>query len=282
MSFPFIDKVMTKHVVITLLAVLLAASCKTDKPAPAAVNDKDTAVVASDTLPADTTMIAPPKKADGLFDDFVYSFMRNPKYQKQRIKFPLLVNDHGKQQFIAANAWHYDKMYLRNEVYTIIFDSEASVKAEKDTSLDSVAVEWVYLKRREVKQYRFHRIQGEWFLTEIVKHALSENINSDFYLFYDKFASDHAFQLRHVNSTINFKTFDEDNFEPIEGVLDAQQWPDFRPELPQGTITNINYGQHYGNGNRRVLMVCTPSGGMGCSLTFQRKKSGWTLMKLVN
>ncbi len=273
---------MTKQVVISLLALLLAASCKSDKAAPTAEEKKDTVVVASDTLPSDATTITPPKKADGLFDDFVYSFMRNPKFQAKRIKFPLSVNDHGKQSYIEAKAWRYDKMYLRNDVYTIIFDSEESVKAEKDTSLDSVAVEWVYLKRREVKQFRFHRLQGEWFLTEIVKHALSENINSDFYLFYDKFTSDPAFQLRHVNSTVSFKTFDEDNFEPIEGVLDAQQWPDFRPELPHGTITNINYGQHYGNGNRRVLMVCTPSGGMGCSLTFQRKKSGWTLMKLVN
>ena len=276
---------MTKQTLFPLFALLVAlfaVSCKSDKPAPSSAPTADTLVAVCDSLPSDTTSIAPPKKADGLFDDFVYSFMRNPKFQKQRVKFPLKVVDHGKVSQLSAKEWHYDKMYLSNDVYTTIFDSEQSIKAEKDTSLDSVAVEWVYLKRREVKQFRFHRLQGEWYLTEIVKHALSENINSDFYLFYDKFSADQAYQLRHVNSTISFKTFDEDNFAPIEGVLDAQQWPDFRPELPKGTITNINYGQHYGNGKRRVLMVCTPSGGMGCSLTFERKKSGWMLVKLVN
>ena len=111
---------------------------------------------------------------------------------------------------------------------------------------------------------------------------MADNVNSDFYRFYHRFSRSLQFQLAHIADPFAFKTYDSDNFQTIEGVLDAAQWPDYRPELPKGTITNINYGQAYGNARRRVLMICSQSGGMGCSLVFVRKGSTWMLESLEN
>lgn len=267
---------------LTLLAVSMLAGCRKAAPSEPAQADTDSVFVQADTITTDTTSITPPSKADGLFDDFVYSFMKNPRFQRTRIKFPLPVDENGRVHQLEARQWRYDPMYLRQDFYTIIFDSEQGTKAEKDTSLDSVTVEWVNLPDRRVKQYVFRRISGKWLLMRINRHPLSKNANSSFYSFYARFSTDQKFQMAHIANPLKFKTYDEDNFQPIEGLLDVEQWPDFRPELPQGTITNINYGQHYADSRRRVLLICTPSGGMGCRLVFEMRGKQWTLVKYVN
>ena len=272
-----------KAFVFIALSVVLLVGCRKAVPSdPQPQTEDSLEMTVLDSLPADTTNITPPKKADGLFDDFVFSFMKNPKFQLSRICFPLPEYDDGKCHEVSLKAWHYDPMYLKQDFYTVLFDSEHSMKAEKDTSLDSVVVEWVYLKQNKVKQYVFERMAGVWHLTKIVRHSLSANVNSDFYRFYARFSSDQHYQMAHVSDPLPFKTYDEDNFRPIEGVLGVEQWPDFRPELPNGMITNINYGQHYANSKRRVMVIATPSGGMGCRLVFERGKRGWNLVKYVN
>lgn len=224
----------------------------------------------------------PPKAADGLFDDFIYSFMRNKHFQLERTNFPLPNIIDGSDHPIARADWKYDPIYSKLDSYTIIFDSEKSTAAQKDTTLHAVVVEWVYLSKRRVKQYHFAKTDGQWRLVRIEQHNISKNVNCDFYEFYHRFATDKAFQHRHILNPFNFKTHDFDNFQTIEGVLDVEQWPDYRPNLPQGTITNINYGQDYANAKRRVLLMCSPSGGMGCSLTFIKKGKSWMLEKLEN
>lgn len=264
-----------------LLIVCGLVSCRNGRSdAPQAVV-ADSLPAGADSLGADS-LAAPPKAADGLFDDFVYSFMRNRRFQLERTDFPLPNVVDGVDKPIARAAWKFDPLYVKQDVYTLIFDSEQSIKAEKDTSLKHVVVEWVNLDRHRVKQYLFDKVDGQWRLTGLQTHDLSKNVNSDFYAFYRRFATNLAFQARHIADPFHFNTHDFDNFQTIEGVMDASQWPDYRPELPHGTITNINYGQSYGNARRRVLMICSQSGGMGCSLTFVRSGKSWKLEKLVN
>ncbi len=274
-----------KAIYFGLLALLLffSAACRTDKAggdAPAAAADSVSAV--ADTVAADSAAADPPRAADGLFDDFVYSFMRNARFQRERIAFPLHNRTDGTDAPIAEKDWRFDRMYSRQDTYTLIFDSEASVKAEKDTSLSHVIVEWVYLDKRRVKQYVFDKTGGLWRLTAIERHALEKNVNADFYDFYARFSTSAAFQAAHIRNPFAFKTYDSDGFQTIEGVLDVEQWPDYRPALPAHTITNINYGQSYGDKRRRVLMLCSQSGGMGCLLSFERHGKSWRLTRLEN
>ena len=218
----------------------------------------------------------------GLFDDFVYSFTKNRRFQLERIAFPLSFTQDGTETKIESKDWKFTPLFTKGGVYTLIFDNLKAISAEKDTAVKHVVVENVYLSRDRVKQYVFDRLRGRWFLTAINEHAMADNVNSDFYRFYHRFSRSLQFQLAHIADPFAFKTYDSDNFQTIEGVLDAAQWPDYRPELPKGTVTNINYGQAYGNARRRVLMICSQSGGMGCSLVFVRKGSTWMLESLEN
>lgn len=272
---------MTRHTLFLALTFFLLAACRNDRQAQTARTAADSLQAAEDPLSGDTTA-NPPKAADGLFDDFIYSFMSNARFQLERTDFPLTNVVDGTDSPITRRQWKHDKLFSTLDTYTVIFDSEQSAKSQKDTRLDSVVVEWVNLDKKRVKQFHFRKTNGQWRLTRLERHDLSKNVNSDFYDFYRRFSTDRSYQDKHIMSPFTFKTQDFDNLQTIEGVLEVEQWPDYRPDLPKGTITNINYGQHYANAKRRVLMICSQSGGMGCALTFVRTKKGWMLEKLEN
>lgn len=266
-----------------LAALTLLGACaghKTSEPEQAEASDS--LGLAADSLPADSQTVAPPRAVDGLFDDFIFSFMRNRSFQMERIKFPLDNYIDGVNHPIARNSWRFDRLYLKQELYTVIFDSEASAAAEKDMSLGHVEVEWVYLGKKRVKQYRFDKVGGRWLLTSIDQHHLSKNVNSDFYDFYHHFSESASYQKKHIRNPFTFTTYDFDNFQAVEGLLDVEQWPDYKPDLPKGVITNVNYGQSYGDHRRRVLLLCSPSGGMGCTLVFEHTGKNWYLTRLEN
>lgn len=230
--------------------------------------------MASDT----TDTVMPPAAADGLFDDFVYNFMRNREFQLSRIKFPLSNFVDGQSQPISREHWTFDPLYSRSGMYTMLFDSEKATRSEKDTTIHHVVVEWIYLKTERVKQYHFTKEHGAWVLSSIDTHSLKKNANHDFYTFYARFSTDEKYQLKHISNPFDFKTFDSDTFQPIDGVLDVNQWPDFKPELPTEVITNINYNQRYANNGQRVLVITSPSAGMSCTLSFKKQRGAWQLV----
>lgn len=60
------------------------------------------------------------------------------------------------------------------------------------------------------------------------------------------------------------------------------QWPDYRPDLPHGTITNICYGHSDTGSDTRILIISSLSGGMNCNLTFRKDSGEWMLVKMEN
>ncbi len=238
-----------------------------------------TDTISTDSVPADSMSVLPPAAADGLFDDFAYNFMHNRRFQLSRIEFPLKNVVDGQEHPITREQWHFDPLYANRDVYTMLFEDEAAVKKEQDAAISDVTVEWVYLSQKRVKQYLFSKKNGKWMLHAMVTHELEKNVNSDFYAFYNRFAEEEKFQLQHVSNPLRFRTYDSDAFQEIDGVLDAAQWPDFRPDMPRHVITNINYGQQYA-GNQRVLVITSPSAGMSCSLTFRRRGETWMLVAM--
>ncbi len=263
---------------IILISLLSCTSRKVSGPIP---NIDSVEGPAADCSVSDS-LVNPPKSADGLFDDFIYSFMRNPRFQSERIVFPLKQIVYGKECLTEKLAWKHNDLYVKQDVYTLIFDGAKSLRAEKDTSLRHVVVEMIQLKQQVIMSYHFEKQQGQWMLAYTQEQHVSENVNADFLQFYVRFATSAKYQTTHIDNPFHFKTYDYENFQDIEGLLDVEQWPDYRPTLPHGVITNINYGQQYANSKRRILMVCSQSGGMGCSLFFVKRGGRWMLNRLEN
>lgn len=270
-----------------LLGVLvLMGSCGGHKTAEPQVGEAVADTLLADSAVTDSDSVAmpePPLAADGFFDDFAYNFMRSRKFQLERIAFPLAWTENGRQKTVEKAAWKFDRLYSRDELYTAIFDSEKSVaRSPKDTALKQVTVEMIDMKRKYVKQYLFRKLRGAWMLTAVDLHALSADANSDFLAFLGKFLADANYRVAHVAEPFTLVVTDPDTFQPIKGEAFPDQWDIYAPELPRDRMTNVNYGQRYGDSSRRVLLVSSTDGAMTSLISFKRQKGSWKAVKLEN
>lgn len=278
---------MRKGILFVVIASVLMVLCTTAGCTGKNNSGADTVGIDStDTTAADTqeqliTEQPMPKAADELFDDFIFNFAANRKLQFKRIKFPLRVVNGKSEKMVGKSQWKMEHFFMNQGYYTLIFDNRRQMKIVKDTSINHVVVEKIYLKRKKVKQYIFNRINGEWNLVEVNTGAMYQNNNASFLDFYQKFATDSAFQTRHLDSPIHFSGPDpDDDFSTMTGDIEPETWPAFAPELPANFIYNIIYGQQYTQSNKKILVMRGIANGMEMELTFVRKGKAWKLTRL--
>lgn len=233
----------------------------------------------SDELIAETPM---PKAADELFDDFVFNFAANRKLQFNRIHFPLPVYRDGKiTAKLEKKQWSMEHFFMRQDYYTLIFDNAKQMELVKDTTIDHVVVEKVYLKSGSVKQYLFNRINGQWMMTSINYKPMYQNLNASFLKFYRQFATDTAFQYRHLHNPVMFTGPDpDDDFSSMTGEIAPETWPAFAPQLPGNMIYNILYGQKYAESTQKIFVMRGIANGLELELTFRKQGGKWMLTKL--
>ena len=282
----FMRKVLVIFALFSLLFMLFVPTgCNDRKPRTVDSTASDTAV--RDTSAADSAEnlieAAPmPKAADELFDDFVFNFAANRKLQRRRIVFPLPVYRDGKVvKKIAENKWEMERFFMRQEYYTLIFDNARQMNLVKDTTISHVVIEKIFSHKNLIQQYLFNKIKGKWMLTSMNYMSLAQNKNADFLKFYNKFATDTAFQVRSMAREVQFSAPDpNDDFAQISGVMMPQQWPDFKPGLiPNGTLYNIIYGQKYTDAGRRLFVIRGIANGLEIELSFRKVGGQWKLVK---
>ena len=258
---------MKKLCLLTVLMAVLTIVCFTSvgctdkKPAPAIDSASSDSVIA-DTQAMDSTEqlieeTPVPKAADELFDDFVFNFAANRKLQKSRIVFPLPVY-HGKKltKKIEKNHWKMEHFFMRQDYYTLIFDNQKQMKLMKDTTIDHVVIEKVFYSRKTVQQFVFNRINGQWMMTSICYVPMYQNNNASFLKFYGHFATDTAFQARHIHNPVKFTGPDpDDDFSTMACLcastasrhdLQYNLWSEIYREQPEN-LRDSWYCQWYGN-----------------------------------
>ena len=282
----FMRKVLVIFALFSLLFMLFVPTgCNDRKPRTVDSTASDTAV--RDTSAADSAenlieATPMPKAADELFDDFVFNFAANRKLQRRRIVFPLPVYRDGKVvKKIAENKWEMERFFMRQEYYTLIFDNARQMNLVKDTTISHVVIEKIFSHKNLIQQYLFNKIKGKWMLTSMNYMSLAQNKNADFLKFYNKFATDTAFQVRSMAREVQFSAPDpNDDFAQISAVMMPQQWPDFKPGLiPNGTLYNIIYGQKYTDAGRRLFVIRGIANGLEIELSFRKVGGQWKLVK---
>ena len=218
--------------------VLLMFSCtgnkagRTDETVTDSVADT-TEVAETDTLELLITETPMPRAADAMFDDFVFNFAANKRLQQERIIFPLRKTEAGETTQIEKEHWQMEHLFMRQGYYTLLFNGEKEMALMKDTAVSEAIVEKIQLKKNRVTNYLFQRIKGAWMLKGIQVTPITENTNADFLLFYQKFVSDSAFQVKSLNETVEFVGPDpDDDFNMMEGVITPDTWEAFAPTLP--------------------------------------------------
>lgn len=279
-----------RHYTIVLVALmLLTAACGGNKTAPAGETAPADSVVAtdSDTLVADELVdevdnLPMPKAADELFDDFIFNFAASKKLQYERILFPLKRYNGSRVDTITRQQWKMDYFFMRQQYYTLLFDSERHMEIVKDTTVSHAVVEKIYFNTSSVIQYVFDRLKGAWMLTRINTIPIAASSNASFLNFYHHFATDADFQRRHLAEAVVFVGPDpDDDFAQMEGVISPDTWEAFAPELPAKMIYNIIYGKPEREGDCKVFVLRGIANGMEVRMTFRRSSESWKLTKLT-
>ena len=242
--------------------------------------------VAADTLPAVQELVKEepvPVTADESFADFFYNFASDESFQRSRIVFPISYYKGDQVIRTTKEDWTFDPLFSHYPAYTALFDNEEDMEMEKDTSVHSVQIDWMYLADRKIKRYYFERINNSWFLEAINMEnlPLSEDDGEDFFSFYLEFSSDSLFQQQRMHHPLAFVTADpEDEFQIIETTLDAGQWAAFRPPLVKGWLSNVHYGQPDAlSSNHKIVEFKGFGNGFNNALYFERRRGEWRLVK---
>ncbi|MEG2149702.1 MAG: DUF4348 domain-containing protein [Bacteroidaceae bacterium] len=275
-----------KKIILGLVVLLLLFSCGNKKskmdPFEPLTGLIDSITTEEDSVPVvvkeDKSQFS---KADESFDDFIYSFASDEETQRKRILFPLPFYNKNTTSKIEEKYWKQDVLFTRQEYYTLLFDRETEMDISKDTSLNSVQFEWIYMRTRMVKKYYFQRSKGVWRLEAINLHPLGKNENENFIDFFYKFATDSVFQSERVRKPLAFVTTDpDDDFAILETTLELNQWQAFMPTLPKDKLSNINYGQrHSDDSTTKILALKGIGNGFSNTLYFQRTNGEWELTK---
>jgi hypothetical protein len=286
--YKFMKKLSLITVMLAVLTIVCFTSvgCTDKKPAPAVDSTAaDTAVADTQAMDSTEKLIEEtpmPKAADELFDDFLFNFAASRKLQMERIHFPLAVYRNDKlKKHIEKRHWKMEHFFMRQDYYTLIFDNHKQMNLMKDTTIDHVVIEKVFYSRKVVQQFLFNRINGQWMMTSINYKPMYQNMNSSFLKFYGSFATDTAFQSRHLHNPVKFTGPDpDDDFSTMTGEIEPETWPAFAPQLPHGMIYNIIYGQKYTESSQKIFVIRGVANGMETRLTFKRIGGRWQLMKL--
>jgi hypothetical protein len=133
---------------------------------------------------------------------------------------------------ISREAWKFDPLFSRQDAYTILFDKAEEMEMEKDTSLHSVQVEWIYLKEKRVKRYYFERKKDAWFLEAInwEKLAHGEGNEEDWTPVNNKTASNFPLDVWQswASPTWNVEKKDIEHLEEVMNDYRVATWMDIK------------------------------------------------------
>ncbi len=282
-----------KKLCIPVAAVCLMAqmSCRnqtSEKTEETETTVTDSVVAEEDTVVVEDSVIAAelPKAADELFDDFIFNFAQNRRVQLNRVKFPISLRTEEGTEKIYRKDWVHDKLFVSDDYYTIVLSNEQQLDLEKSTELNSVNVDRINLRNNTMRRFVFERIEGLWRMTQVEERALSKHEDSEFFAFYGNFVNDTVYQQQHLNDPIAIVSTDteemDDGEEEMNGIISPEQWPDFSPEMATDYITSIDYGQHYKETDRKLVVKKGICNGMMDILTFRKIDGKWMLVKYEN
>lgn len=277
---------MKKSFIACFFAIVVLSACsgsKRDGSMLSSILPTDSAQASSgDSLASSDEEVLMPSGADELFDDFFFNFASDQRRQRERVVFPLPVRDGEKERTIQRRQWKLELFFMKQDFYTLFFDSPEEMELVTDTTVVDVTVERFYLAKARVEQFLFSRKSGQWMLHEVRWQPLPHNANGQFFLFYQQFVGDSVFQYRSLAEQIEYSGPDpEDDFATIDGFITPDFWEAFRPDLPKDVIYNIVYGRQNPATTQKIMLLRGIDDGLEVEITFRLQRGHWKLTKLI-
>lgn len=218
------------------------------------------------------------------FSEFFFTFLSNRSFQASRVKFPLPVSDED-NEYVIRSGKDFREYFAWPDVseYCMLVRREEQMEEFlNNMDISDVDVQLIDLSTERIRQFHFHRAQNEW-LAMSAKEYMAEGTLGEFLDFYGKFTTDSVYQQNHLSEKIELTQSDIDEEEEnVKGTIEAYQWSIFRPEMPNGQITNFLFGQDLEDCDNMMLMHSSIADGMVESFKFQRQNGHWILVGYNN
>ena len=130
---------------------------------------------------------------DGIFEEFVYEFFSDTLMQKHRIRFPLSYVGKGEERQLGEQDWASSALFALPDIYHTLFEHDAEMDVERDTSMQKVNLECVDVKGGLVRIFFFEKQDGHWLLLRVREQDFSSYKHREFFTFYHRFATDSLF-----------------------------------------------------------------------------------------
>lgn len=223
---------------------------------------------------------------DGVFNDFLFAYLHSRTLRQERTANPLpLEHTERETELLEDFNPEFEFSFMSGEYFTTLYGNASQMQEEDDQELEEdsiVSLQRINLNDGTIRNFRFLREEGRWKLEAIREETVADDNLSDFLNFYARFCSDSIFQSQSIANPLRIRLQDsEDEDGSIDGIIDAEQWQTFCPEVPSGIISNIRKGQSYG-GRRIVMRKSGLSNGLQEVFTFTKERSGWKLTRYEN
>lgn len=222
---------------------------------------------------------------DGIFDEFLFAYLHSRSLRRQRTAHPLRMEHIGHPaEMLEQFDPEFELSFLSHDYFTTLYGSAHQMQEEDENAEEDsiVSVQRINLNDGTIRNFQFLRERGRWQLAFISEATFADDILSDFLTFYARFCTDSVFQGESIADPLRIVMQEyDDETAGIEGIIDADQWQTFCPEVPSGIISNIRKGQHYG-GNKVVMRKSGLSNGLQEVFTFTKERAGWRLTKYEN
>ena len=223
---------------------------------------------------------------DGVFNDFLFAYLHSSTLRRERTAHPLrLEHTTRPTEMLEDFDPEFELSFLSGDYFTTLYGNTSQMQAEDDEEMEEdsiVSLQRINLNDGTIRNFQFLREDGHWQLIAIREETFEDDDLGDFLSFYAKFCIDSIFQTQSVADPLRIVIQDpEDGEESINGIIDADQWYSFCPEMPSGIISNIRKGQEYGQ-NRIVLRKSGLSNGLQEVFTFTKERGNWRLTRYEN
>lgn len=223
----------------------------------------------------------PPEAADMLFSDFFFNFIDDVRFQMERVAFPLPYKKGDEVEHLTRDEWKASNHFLDNDYYYVVYEREADLELQKDTTVHNVGVEWYHLADGYVEKCYFNRVKGKWMLTDIINKSISDTPNAGFMEFYTHFVTDTIFQRESVADPLRLVIRSNDvEDETEEKLVTPDEWMSMRADFPleDKLFVNMNYGQTCISQNSKKLMLEGISNGEQTKFHFTKNGDEWKLV----
>ena len=206
-----------------------------------------------------------PKAADEVFDDFLFSYISNASFCKQRTKGavePLEMND--------------------DDAAVMIYERDNDLALQKDTTLQQVIVECIDWHTNSIRHYYFNKSQGQWFLSDVEDVDINDVPNAGFLGFLKEFLSDSLYRHESLKLPLMMKYYSEEDEGLIEVEMSFDDWNELYHDLPRldDYMYNVDYGQSLISNNRKSLLLKGMSNGLSMKFHFGYSDGHWQLIEV--